>query len=194
MPQAAFKIRILSFNLNNMINTTVKRPGLFLENVVFYFSFLLLALVVGAFFYVRHLTVSATAELSNLETQIAATKTEDQKKLEDQVKIARRQLEDFSRVISVRTSARDFFAKLESLIVPGVYLSKMDADFPKMSASLSGHGKSFPEVERQAMKFRSSPKILKSANLDRISVSETGGVDFEAKAVLNLGMKIPEYF
>jgi hypothetical protein len=35
---------------------------------------------------------------------------------------------------------------------------------------------------------------LKSANLDRISVSETGGVDFEAKAVLNLGMKIPEYF
>jgi len=186
--------QILNFSQNNMINTTVKRPGLFLENVVFYFSFLLLALVVGAFFYVRHLTVSADAELSNLEVQIAATKTEDQKKLEDQIKIAQRQLEDFSRVISVRTSARDFFAKLESLIVPGVYLSKMDADFPKMSASFSGHGKNFSEVERQAMKFRSSSEILKSANLDRISVSEAGGVDFESKAVLNLGMKIPEYF
>jgi len=57
-----------------MINTTVKRPGLFFENVVFYFSFVLLALVAGAFFYVRHLTASATAELSNLEMQITQNK------------------------------------------------------------------------------------------------------------------------
>ncbi len=175
-----------------MVNTTIKRPGLFLENAVFYFSFILLALVVGAFFYVRHLTSSAAAELSNLEAQIAATKTEDQKKLEDQVNIARRQLGDFSGVISARTSARDFFARLESLIVPGVYLSRMDVGFPEMSVSLSGHGKNFPEVERQAMKFRSSPEILKSANLDKISVNEAGGVDFSAVAVFNSEIKKTE--
>jgi len=111
------------------------------------------------------------------------------KKLEDQVNITRRQLGDFSGVISARTSARDFFARLESLIVPGVYLSSMNADFPKMSASFSGHGKNFPEVERQAMKFRSSPEILKSANLDKISVNEAGGVDFSAVAVFNSEIK-----
>jgi len=177
-----------------MINTTVKRPGLFFENVVFYFSFVLLALVVGAFFYVRHLTASATAELSNLEMQITKTKTEEQKQLENRVKLARRQLEDFSGVISVRTSALDFLSRLEKLIIPGVYLSKMTSDFPEMSASLAGHGNNFLELERQAMKFRSSPKILRSGDLDRISVNEAGGVDFEAKAVFNFGMKIPEYF
>ena len=185
MPQALFKICILSFNLNNMINTTVKRPGLFFENVVFYFSFLLLVLVVGAFFYVRHLTASATAELSNLEVQMAEMKTEEQRKLENDVNAARRRLDDFSRIISARNLSRDLFAKLENLIVPGVHLSKMSADFAEMSAELSGHGNNFSEVERQAMKFRNSPEILKSANLEKISTVETGGVDFGATAVFN---------
>lgn len=175
-----------------MVDATIKRPGLFFENVVFYFSFLLLVLVVGAFFYVRHLTASATAELSNLEVQMAEMKTEEQRKLENDVSAARRRLDDFSRIISVRNSARDLFAKLENLIVPGVYLSKMSADFTEMSAEFSGHGNNFSEVERQAMKFRNSPEILKSADLEKISIVETGGVDFDATAVFNSGTEKTE--
>jgi len=168
-----------------MVNATTKRPGLFFENVVFYFSFILLALAAGAFFYVRHLASSAAAELSNLEVQMAEMKTEEQRKLENDVNAARRRLDDFSRIISARNLSRDLFAKLENLIVPGVHLSKMSADFAEMSAELSGHGNNFSEMERQAMKFRNSPEILKSANLKKISTVETGGVDFGATAVFN---------
>lgn len=168
-----------------MVNTTSKRPGLFFENVVFYFSFILLALVAGAFFYIRHLASAAAVELSGLEVQMAEMKTGEQKKLENEVNAVRRRLDDFSRIISARNSSRDLFAKLENLIVPGVYLSKMSADFTEMSAELSGHGNNFSEVERQAMKFKNSPEILKSADLEKISIVETGGVDFSATAVFN---------
>jgi hypothetical protein len=175
-----------------MVDTTIRRPGLFFENAVFYFSFILLALAASAFFYVRHLASAASAELSNLDAQMAEMKTGEQRKLENDVNAARRRLDDFSRIISARNSARDLFAKLENLIVPGVYLSKMSADFTEMSAELSGHGNNFSEMERQAIKFRNSPEILKSASLEKISTVETGGVDFSATAVFNSGIKKSE--
>jgi hypothetical protein len=167
-----------------MINAASNRPGVFLESAVFYLSFLLLAIVVGGFFYVRYLTGQSNIELAALEDQSTKMKTEQEKNLEASVDLARRRLADFSTVISARQSAARVFTEFENLVLPGVYFSKLGLDFSKLSLSLSGQGKSFIDVGRQAMKFESAKGVLKSAAFPRIAASDKGGVSFEADIIL----------
>jgi Tfp pilus assembly protein PilN len=168
-----------------MINATSNRPGVFLENAVFYLSFLLLAIVAGGFFYVRHLTGQSNIEIAALEDQSAKMKTEQEKNLEASVDLARRRLADFSTVISARQSAARVFTEFENLVLPGVYFSKISLDFSGSSLSLSGQGKSFIDVGRQVMKFESAKGILKSVSFPVIAAGDEGGVRFEANTILH---------
>jgi len=168
-----------------MVNAMPKRPEIFLENAIFYLSFLLLAIVVGGFFYMRHSVGQSNVEMAALETQSMKMKTEQGKNLENRVASARRRLADFSKVMSARDFAAGFFTELENLVSPGVYFSKLSLDFSKMSASLSGSGNNFVDVGRQAIKFESAKDVLKSTSFSRIAIGNEGGVDFDANLLLN---------
>ncbi len=176
-----------------MVDATPKRPEVFLENAAFYLSFFLLAIIVGVFFYVRYSNSQKNAELDALAAQEVKMKTEEQKILEYEVKSARRRLADFSQIMASRKSSARFFDKLESLVAQGVYFSACELDFPKMSAGLTGHGKTFSDVGRQAMKFEAAGDALRSSAFGRIAASETGGVDFTVDVLFEPETKSFEY-
>ncbi len=169
-----------------MINVAPKKQGIFLENMVFYVSLLLLALAVGGFFYARHLAAQESERLAGLSMQMAKMKSEEQKDLEGKIKVARQKLEDFSKIASQRRSAANFFNKFEVLVPEKIYFSQCNLDLEKMSASLSGHSKTFQDVGRQIMLFESADSVLESANLLKSAINDDGIVDFEAGIALKL--------
>ena len=168
-----------------MVNATQKRPGVFLENAIFYLSLILLAATIGSFFYVRHLAEQSVAELADLSAQVAKDKTAEQKQLENRVIAAQRKLGDFSKIALGRKSAVNFFSKLEELTTGSVYFSKCELDFTKMTSNLSGHGQSFQDVGRQIIKFGSAGDAFNGIYLGKTAIGGAGGVDFETDIVLN---------
>ncbi len=176
-----------------MVDVASKRPEVFLENAAFYLSFFLLAIIIGAFFYMRYSNSQKNAELDVLAEQEMKMRTEEQKVLEGNVLSARRRLVDFSKIMANRKSAARFFDRLESLVAQGVYFSACELDFSKMSAALTGHGKTFSDVGRQAMKFEAAGDVLESSAFGKIAASETGGIDFTADILFEPETKSFEY-
>jgi len=157
-----------------------KQTGSFLENATFYFSLLLLAAMVGAFFYFRYLVVQSNDELAEISAQAAKTKTEEQKNLEDRVLLTQQKLVDFSKKIGSRQSSATFFDNFEALVLPEVYFSSCDLDLQNMTASLSGHADTFQGLGQQISMFRSAGNFFDSVDLIKVAISEDGGIDFEA--------------
>jgi hypothetical protein len=153
-------------------------------------SLLLLAAVVGGYFYLQNLVNRGTDELAGLVLQSVKTKTEEQKQLEVRVAAARRKLADFSVIAASWKSGTAFFDGLENMTSGGVYFSKCDLDFAKMTASLTGYGNNFQDVGRQAAKFESAAGVLESADFGKIATSENGGIDFDAQLVLKPEMVV----
>ena len=162
-----------------------KQSGFSLENATFYLSLLLLAAMVGAFFYFQYLISQNNDELLSVSTEAAKTKTDEQKKLEERVLTTQQELADFSKKMADRRSSTEFFSNFESLVLPQVYFSGCEVDMGGMSAKLSGHADSFQTLGQQIAMFRSANNILSSADLQRAALGNDGGIDFEVNIAIN---------
>ncbi|MFA6376197.1 MAG: hypothetical protein WCX69_02225 [Candidatus Paceibacterota bacterium] len=158
-----------------------KQTGSLLENSVFYLSLLLLALMVGAFFYSRYLVDQSNAELAELSLQASKTKTEEQKKLEDRVLMTQQKLSDFSKKLENRQSSAVFFGNLETLILPEIYFSLLDLDLQKSTADITGRADTLQALGQQISMFRSASNLLERVDLTKVTIVEGGGVDFQAR-------------
>lgn len=176
-----------------MVNEISKRPAVFLENAVFYFSFLLLLMVVVGFFYFRSAANRASAEVAAFEAQLVKMKTGDQKELENRIVAARRRLSDFSKIMKDRDSAGVFFSEFENMVFPGVYYSKLNLDFLKKNVSLSGHAKNFSDVGRQGIKFSAAKDMLIAWPFAKITINEDGNVDFDVNLSIDPSVKNFKY-
>lgn len=167
----------------NMVNAASKRPEVFLENAVFYLSLLFLAAVIGAFFYVRFLIVQSNDELKIATEQLQKAKTAEQKKLENRVMLARRQITDFSKIVAERKFGTGFFGNLENLTLNDVYFSKCELDMTKMAATLTGHSGNFQDLSKQMSRFVGAP-VFTAVSLNKAGSGETA-IDFTANVLLD---------
>ena len=169
-----------------MVDATQKRPETFLENAIFYFCLLLLAVAVGAYFYFWSSVSRVKGEINDLNVLLEQTKTAENKDLDGRLEAARRKLADFSEISAKRKSPTRFFNKLEELASGNVYYNKCDLDLEKMKLNLSAHGNSFQDMGRQMLKLGAGN--FGNAGLVKAAASKTGGVDFEVSAVLPFEM------
>jgi len=158
-----------------------KQAGSFLENSVFYLSLLLLALMIGAFFYSRYLVDQSNAELAELSLQASKAKTEEQKKLESRVLMTQQKLSDFSKKLEKRRSSAVFFSNLEALVLPEIYFSSLDLDLQKMTADVFGRADTLQALGQQISMLRSATNLLERVDLIKVTIAEGGGVDFQAR-------------
>jgi hypothetical protein len=165
-----------------------KQSGFSLENATFYLSLLLLAAMVGAFFYFRYLIVQASDELASVSIEAAKTKTDAQKKLEDRVLSTQQELTDFSQKLNNRKSSIEFFSNFEALVLPQVYFDNCEIDMGGLSAKLSGHADSFQTLGQQIAMFQSANNILSGVDLQRATIGDDGGIDFAVGITVNPGM------
>jgi hypothetical protein len=166
-----------------MVNTIAKRPGIFLENAIFYFSLLFLAAAIGAFFYYRNAIMQSNDELTALAVQKNQSKTEEQGKLEKEISSARRKLADFSKVVVLRRSSLEFFGQFENLALNGIYYTSCNLNLKDLKAGLAGHSRDFQDLGRQSMRFFSGD--VAGFSLSKAALVEKGGVDFELNMALD---------
>jgi len=165
-----------------------QKPGSSLENFVFYLSLLLLAAVIGGFFYLQYLAGQKDVELANASAAVAKAKTVEQKNLEDSIAVARQQLSDFSAVISQRKISVNFLEKFEDLVFSEVYFTRCNLDLTGLKVSFSGHASSFEVLGWQIAAFESAADVFDKVNLGKVAISEEGGIDFDLEIVIKQSM------
>lgn len=163
-----------------------KKPsGFSFENAVFYLSLLILAGIIGGFFYLNYAIGKGNDQLAAASIEAATAKTQEQKDLKNQVAAAQQKLNDYSKILDDHRVGTEFFNKLEALVLPDIYFLKCDLDLAKLTADFSGRAKTFKSLGQQIMIFESAGDIIASANLDKASINDKGSIDFSVKININ---------
>lgn len=170
-----------------------QQTGLSLENAIFYISLVALAVTVGTFFYLQYATAKSNDELASLTAEAAKSKTEDQKKLEEDVLRVQQELRDFSKLIAAQKASSELFGKLESLTIQGVYFKSCKIEPTSMLTTISGHARNFEILGQQISKMQSSTDILANVTIGNVVINEDGGVDFDVKVQFKGGAAAPSY-
>lgn len=164
-----------------MVTPTKKQTGFSLENATFYVSLLLLAAVIGAFFYLGYSIDRKNEEANEISAQAALAKSKDEKALETKIFLAQQKLSDFSGLIAERKTGAGFFGKFETLVLPEIYFSECKLDLKQMTAGLTGHAKSFQSLGQQILAFENSQDTVASVKLGKVEINSEGGIDFEVQ-------------
>jgi hypothetical protein len=155
-----------------------KKSVITLEGTVFYICLFLLALAIGMFFYLQFLTNENKVKLDNLTIKALEVKTEEQKKLENDILTVDQQLRDFLVILDEHKIVTNFFRGLEAAVHPDVYFSGCDLDVMQFSANFSGHAKSFDALGQQMLMLENATGMFETIKLERAAINEKGGVDF----------------
>ena len=156
-----------------------QKNGSSLESFTFYLALLLIAAVVGSFFYLRYQVNQSNEKLADISAEAAKTKTAEQKELENRILTVQQQLRDFAAILDARKMSFNFFNNFESLVFPDIYFTTCSLDLDGMTASLAGHAASFESLGRQMAAFEGASDLVARANLGKASGVDTGGVDFD---------------
>ena len=163
-----------------------KKPsGFSFESATFYFSLLILVAVVASFFYLSSILSKASDELANVTLDAAKTKTEEQKNLKTKLAEAQQKFSDYAKILDSHKSAGNFFAKLETLVLPDIYFLNCNLDLDKLTANFSGRAKTFKSLGQQIMVFESAGEIIGNVDLSKISTNDRGSIDFDVKIGIN---------
>lgn len=153
------------------------------QNILFYFSLVLLSVAVLAYFILVFSLKKAETTSENLEEILAKEKTVEEVVLEKEVFDYQKKIKDFSKLINLHLFSSNFFEFIEKNTHPQIWFSKLDLNPRKGEASLSGEAENFTVLHQQLQIFRADPKVL-NLNLVKIAIGKEGGVDFG----LNLGL------
>jgi len=145
----------------------------------------LLAVTIGAFFYIGYLVNQKNSRLTDISEEAAKIKTEEQKKLENNVFSTRRKINDFAKIIDQRKVSTGFFKRFEELILPEIYFSQCKLDLAQTTAELSGHAKTFQSLGQQLAIFEKAEDAITSVVVQKTGINDEGGVDFSVTIGVN---------
>lgn len=144
--------------------------------LVIFFLFFLSYL--GLIFYQKKL------ENKRLEVEKALARTEAEKKLEEEIFIYKKKIDDFLKIVSNRYSVLNIFYFLEKNTHPKVWFSNFDFNLKNNSLSLLGQAES-PEVMEQQIIILKNEKMVKDLILSDVSITSGGSVEFEIKIIFD---------
>jgi len=158
------------------------------QNILFYFSFGLILMVVLTYFILDIYLNKAETTSKNLEETLAREKTAEEIVLEKEVFGYQRKIEGFSKLINQHLFSSKFFEFIEKNSHPQVWFSKLDLNPVKGEAKLTGEAENFTILHQQLQILRANP-LVKNLNLVKITIGKEGRVNFE----LNLDLD-PDLF
>jgi len=153
-------------------------------NYLFYLSVILLILVVAAIFVLDNYINKSKEALSGLDEAIKSERTQERLALEKEVQTYARKIEDFSKIISQHLENSGVFVFLQSNCHPQVWFSQFTLDSLGNKIGLDGKSKSFKSLGQQILIFQEE-KLVKSVNLEKVSLNKEGGVDFSLSLILD---------
>lgn len=150
-----------------------------LENFTFNISLIIVAAVIGTFFYLQYAVSDKNAEYESLSIDATMNKTAGQKKIENQVLITQQRLNDFSSLIDGHKRITAFFTGLESVMHPDVFFTGCFLKTKQSAVELSGRAKTFEALGQQVSMLLSAQNLISDAKIEKIGIDEQGNVDFD---------------
>lgn len=135
---------------------------------------LAVALSYVALFYLENRT---SQTLWDLEEKIAQVGTKDEKAMETQVLLDKREIDDFSKLFADHKRASNFFKFLEENSHPKVWFNKLEINLQDSQAALSGEAASFEALGQQMAVFQSK-EIIKNIEMSDLYISKNGRAGF----------------
>jgi len=147
------------------------------QNILFYFSLVLLLASLSGFFVLNYFQKKSQATLDDLRKTIEKGFTAEEKTLEKELLSYQKKIEDFSTLFLDYRLTSKLFGFFEKLIHPKVFFTDFSLD-PKLNKlSLSGQTENFETLGQQILIFQKEEKI-KSLDLKEIGISKEGKIEF----------------
>ena len=157
------------------------------QNIIFYFSFGFILLVILSYFVLDIYLDKAEAKLEDLEKEWEETKTEEQIALEDELSAYEKKIESFSTLINQHVFSSRVFEFIEENTHPEVWFSDLTLDPIKKEVDLSGDTENFVTLHQQVQILKANPSV-KNLNLSQIAIGKEGRIDFSFNLILDPGL------
>jgi hypothetical protein len=168
----------------------VPKPALkipFSLNILFFLSAILLLSVISGYFVLLYLEKKVSFRIEEVGSQITSAKTSEEIYLENEIKIKKKKIEDFSKSVGERKFPSKFFGFSEEpfsetknfgkLIHPKVQISSFSLNVKDSKVNISGLTENFTTLEQQFIIFQKE-SLIKEVNLSGISPTAEGKINF----------------
>jgi hypothetical protein len=155
--------------------------------ILFPLSLFLLLVTIFSYLLLIYLEKRIPAQIQKLDAEIAQAKGPEIMALEQELKMKKKKIDDFSEIINRRPFPTKFFGfaegsfsetkKFASLIHPQVQISGFSLNLKDGKLNISGLTENFVTLEQQYLIFQKEP-LAKEVNLSSFSVGKEGKVNF----------------
>jgi hypothetical protein len=155
------------------------------QNVLFYFSIILLLASITYYFILDSSLQASEAENQRLEEELAKGKTPEEIALEEEVFGYEKKIQDFSVLVEGHTYPSKFFTFFEGLCHPSVWFSQSELVLGEdYELSLSGEADNFITLGQQLFIFQQE-ELIQEVELAKLSLNVGGRVDFSFYLILD---------
>jgi hypothetical protein len=153
--------------------------------ILFYISIVLFIISLGAFGVVSYLEKKSQDNLEEVNQKLSEEETVKITALENEIIPYKEKIDEFAPFLREHILSTKIFAFLEEKTHPGVFFSntKISIQPEDITVELSGLTDSFLSLGQQLM-ILESESIIKEANLSKIALGKTGGIEFHLAILL----------
>ena len=157
------------------------------QNILFYFSFGFILLVILSYFILNIYLDRADTRLKNLEKEWEEIKSEEQIVLEDELSAYEKKIKIFSALINQHVSSSRVFEFVEKNTHPEVWFFSLSLNPTEGKIDLSGDAENFVTLHQQIQILKASPSV-KDLNLPKIAIGKEGRIAFSLSLILDPGL------
>ncbi len=156
----------------------------FWQELLFYVSFLFLAVSLLFCIGFGVLAKRSSLELERVNKELAKERTQDQINIEAEVLNYQKKVSAFSILLKQRKPLSKIFDLLEKEVHPGIFFTKMGFIVGGDKLQISGVADNFQALGQQALIFKKDP-LIKEVDLRQVGIGKYGGVEFSFEAVFD---------
>lgn len=141
----------------------------------------------GLLFYQKKLQTN----LNSINQEITNLESKRDKTTEEAILSADKKLNLAEDLFKSHLYWSDLFGNIEKAVVPDVYFSESKLDFAneKVDIGLTGNAKTYTALAQQMVSFKEDPSV-ESIAVSKISLSESGGIEFDLAIVFSKSILI----
>jgi len=163
---------------------TAKLPG-WLNNLLFAFLIILL-LSIFSYFILNSFVRRASDALHGLTTNLNELRSKERSAAEKEVLKYNNKIGYFSKLIDSHLETAKLFGLIERSTHPQVWFVKFNLNAVGDKALFSGKTRNFANLGQQIMIFKQA-EWVSGAELQKVSISKEGNVDFELSVLIKPG-------
>jgi len=153
-------------------------------NYLFYFSFIILFLIIIGIFIINNYINNFQTALKELESFLVQIRTPENIALESEIRDYERKIKDFTPLLKEHLETSNIFNFLQKDCHPKVWFQQFSLDSRQNKVNVSGKTQNFETLGQQILIFKDD-KFVEDVKLEKVSLGKEGKIDFSLSISLN---------